>query len=199
MNNIKCALIFVAGVVLGSTSAILLVKNKYETLAQNEIESIRKYYKEKLQKQEEKKEEKVEEPMGEMKGYEDITNNYKGNTVEEKPFIQKGDQIIDPYDLPYIIDIEEYGENPSYDTMTLTYFADGVLVDDVDDLIDNPDAVVGLDNLKIFEEYDSCSAIYVRNDLWKMDFEVIKDDWNWSDIQEGEEKLAEKFKKPHQL
>lgn len=195
MNNIKYALIFVAGVVIGSASAILIFKNKYETLARNEIESIRNYYKEKLQKQEEK----VEEPASKMKEYEDITNIYNGNTVEEKPFIQKDDQIIDPYDLPYIINVEDFGENEDYDTMTLTYFSDKVLVDDVDDVIEDQDTVVGLENLKIFEEFNGCTTIYVRNDIWKTDFEIIKDDWNWSDLQKTEEKLAEKVKKPHQL
>lgn len=206
MNNIKCALIFVAGVVLGSASATLIVKNKYETLAQNEIEDIRNYYKDKIKEPDKKEEIQAESVDKEEKtdddSYKDIINNYKGDIVGEKPFIQKDDQIIDPYDLPYIISCEEYGEEETYDTMTLTYFADGVLVDDVDDLVDNPDYVVGLENLKVFEEFDGCSSIYVRNDLWKMDFEIIKDDWNWSDLQETEEKLLENiqtFKKPHQL
>ena len=194
MNGIKYALIFTAGAVLGAVSAVAMVKEKYESLAQIEIETIRRYYKEKM-----KKEEKVEEPVKEEKVYEDITNNYKGNTVEEKPFIQKGDEIVDPYDIPYIIDSEEFGEEEEYDTMTLTYFEDKVLVDDVDDVIEDKDTVVGLENLKIFEEFPGCTTIYVRNDIWKTDFEIIKDDWNWSDLQETEEKLAEKYKKPHQL
>ena len=194
MNGIKYALIFAAGAVLGAVSAVAMVKEKYESLAQIEIETIRRYYKEKM-----KKEEKVEEPVKEEKVYEDITNNYKGNTVEEKPFIQKGDEIVDPYDIPYIIDSEEFGEEEEYDTMTLTYFEDKVLVDDVDDVIEDKDTVVGLENLKIFEEFPGCTTIYVRNDVWKTDFEIIKDDWNWSDLQETEEKLAEKYKKPHQL
>lgn len=193
MNGIKYALIFVAGVVIGSASAILIVKDKYETIARNEIESIRKYYKEKTQKKEEPKEERYEELIN-NNGY--VSKEENVEEVQNQPVEEEFD---DRYAAPFIIDLEEYGENPSYDTMTLTYFADGVLVDDVDDLIEHPDSVVGLDNLKIFEEYDGCRTIYVRNDLWKMDFEVIKDDWNWSDIQEGEEKLAEKFKKPHQL
>ena len=194
MNSIKYALIFAAGAVLGAVSAVAMVKEKYESLAEIEIETIRRYYKEKM-----KKEEKVEEPVKEEEVYEDITNIYKGNTVEEKPFIQKGDEIVDPYDTPYIINSEEFGEEEEYDTMTLTYFEDKVLVDDVDDVIEDKDTVVGLENLKIFEEFPGCTTIYVRNDIWKTDFEIIKDDWNWSDLQETEEKLAEKHKKPHQL
>lgn len=203
MNGIKYALIFMAGATLGAITAVAMVKEKYESLAQIEIESIRRYYKEKLQKQEEKKEEKVEEPVKEEKVYEDITNNYKGDIVGEKPFVQKEvDEVIDPYDTPYIISVEEFGEEIEYDTMTLTYFEDKVLVDDVDDVIEDVDTVVGLENLKIFEEFPGCTTIYVRNDIWKTDFEIIKDDWKWSDFQETEDKLLKQIqdtKKPHQL
>lgn len=192
MNGIKYALIFAAGAVLGAVSAVAMVKEKYESLAEIEIETIRRYYKEKM-----KKEEVQEEPVKEEKVYEDITNNYKGNTVEEKPI--ELEEMVDPYDTPYIIDSEEFGEEEEYDTMTLTYFEDKVLVDDVDDVIEDKDTVVGLENLKIFEEFPGCTTIYVRNDVWKTDFEIIKDDWNWSDLQKTEEKLAEKYKKPHQL
>ena len=192
-----------AGAVLGAVSAVAMVKEKYESLAQIEIESIRRYYKDKLQKQEEKKEEKVEEPASEVKEYEDITNNYKGDIVGDKPFVKKEDgEVIDPYDTPYIISVEEFGEEIEYDTMTLTYFEDKVLVDDVDDVIEDVDTVVGLENLKIFEEFPGCTTIYVRNDIWKTDFEIIKDDWKWSDFQETEDKLLKKIqdtKKPHQL
>ena len=203
MNGVKYALIFIAGATLGAITAVAMVKEKYESLAQIEIESIRRYYKEKLQKQEEKKEEKVEEPVSEIKEYEDISNNYKGDIVGDKPFVKKEDgEVIDPYDTPYIISVEEFGEEIEYDTMTLTYFEDKVLVDDVDDVIEDVDTVVGLENLKIFEEFPGCTTIYVRNDIWKTDFEIIKDDWKWSDFQETEDKLLKKIqdtKKPHQL
>lgn len=202
MNGIKYALIFAAGAVLGAVSAVAMVKEKYESLAQIEIESIRRYYKEKLQKQEEKKEE-AKELAREIKEYEDISNIYKGDIVGEKPFVKKEDgEVIDPYDTPYIISVEEFGEEIEYDTMTLTYFEDKVLVDDVDDVIEDVDTVVGLENLKIFEEFPGCTTIYVRNDIWKTDFEIIKDDWKWSDFQETEDKLLKKIqdtKKPHQL
>ena len=206
MNGVKYALIFTAGAVLGAVSSVAMVKEKYESLAQIEIETIRRYYKEKMKKEE--KNELQEEPIqaGESKleqEYEDISNNYKGDIVGEKPFVQKEvDEVIDPYDTPYIISVEEFGEEIEYDTMTLTYFEDKVLVDDVDDVIEDVDTVVGLENLKIFEEFPGCTTIYVRNDIWKTDFEIIKDDWKWSDFQETEDKLLKQIqdtKKPHQL
>ena len=101
------------------------------------------------------------------------------------------------YDDPFVIDPSEFGENPEYDTETLTYFADGVLVDDVDDVIEEPDIVVGLENLKVFEEFGA-TTVYVRNDIYKTDYEIIRDDWNYSDLKEPVEPPV-KEKKPHQL
>ena len=101
------------------------------------------------------------------------------------------------YDDPFVIDPSEFGENPEYDTETLTYFADGVLVDDVDDVIEEPDIVVGLENLKVFEEFGA-TTVYVRNDIYNTDYEIIRDDWNYSDLKEPVEPPV-KEKKPHQL
>ena len=187
----KGLFIFAAGVVAGAVAGVYLVKDKVMADAKQEIEEVREYYKSKKEtkKEEEPVEEKQEETKVEdKKEYEEITRNYTNyNKPNEQP-----KKIVE--DMPYVIDVEEFGEHPGFDTATYTYFADGVLVDDVDDVIDDPDPIIGLENLKIFEEFPGCSAIYVRNDIWRMDFEVLKDDWSWSDIQEPEVE-----KKPHQL
>ncbi len=190
----KGLFIFAAGLVAGAVAGAYLVKDKVMADAKQEIEEVREYYKS-------KKETKIEEPVEEKtveatcdeteKEYEEIVvnNGYTNySKMSEQP---KVETILD--DTPYIIDPEEFGEEEGYVTMTLTYFADGVLIDDVDDVIEDPDPVVGLDNLKIFEEFGA-SSIYVRNDIWKTDFEILKDDWNWSDLQD-----PASDKKPHQL
>ena len=112
-------------------------------------------------------------------------------------YMSKDEYKAPMYDDPFVIDPSEFGENPEYDTETLTYFADGVLVDDVDDVIEEPDIVVGLENLKIFEEFGA-TTVYVRNDIYKTDYEIIRDDWNYSDLKEPVEPPV-KEKKPHQL
>ena len=187
----KNLFIFAAGVVAGAVAGAYLVKDKVMADAKQEINEVREYYKSKKEtkKEENPVEEKQETKVEEKKEYQEITRNY---TNYNKPSEQPKKEVID---MPYVIDVEEFGTLVEYDTATYTYFADGVLVDDVDDVIDDPDPIIGLENLKIFEEFAGCSAIYVRNDIWKMDFEVLKDDWNWSDC--NEEEVPEK--KPHQL
>ena len=186
---------FAAGLVVGAVAGAYLVKDKIMADAKQEIEEVREYYKSKKENKKEEVEE-VEQPKEEKEEYKEIANNYVNyNKVAEQAYQQSN---LD--DAPYVIDVDEFGMNEEYDTMCLTYFADGVLVDDVDDVVEDPDVVVGLDNLKIFEEFGA-SAVYVRNDTWKTDFEILKDDWKWADLQESEQKLQEEIieKKPHQL
>lgn len=190
----KGLFIFAAGVVAGAVAGAYLVKDKVMADAREEINEVREYYKSKKEnvKEEEpvvEEKENVEETVNE---YEEIVQNsgyINYNKMSEQPKVEKASSV----DMPYIIDPEEFGEEEGYDTMTLTYFADGVLIDDVDEVINEPDPVVGLDNLKIFDEFEA-GSIYVRNDVWKTDFEILKDDWNWSDLQENKPE-----KKPHQL
>ena len=186
----KGLFIFAAGVVAGAVAGAYLVKDKVMADAKQEIEEVREYYKSKKETKKEEKpvEEKEETKVEEKEEYQEKTRNYTNyNKIEETP-----KQTVN--DMPYMINPEDFGEEEGYDTLTLTYFADRVLVDDVDEVIDDPDPVVGLENLKVFEEFNA-SAIYVRNDIWKTDFEILKDDWEWKDIEAG----PATEKKPHQL
>ena len=200
----KGLLIFAAGLAVGAVAGAVLVKNKVLADAKAEIDEVRKYYRESRgvveeveEKEEVKEVEKKEyelkdiqikdEPKIGLTNYNQITKMYMSKDEFQTPM----------YDDPFVIDPSEFGENPEYDTETLTYFADGVLVDDVDDVIDEPDIVVGLENLKIFEEFGA-TTVYVRNDIYKTDYEIIRDDWNYSDLKEPVEPPV-KEKKPHQL
>ena len=202
----KGLLIFAAGLAVGAVAGAVIVKNKVLADAKAEVEEVREYYRsargkvnrENVEETEEVKEvEKKEyelkdiqvkdEPKTGLTNYSQITKMYMSKDEFQSPM----------YDDPFVIDPSEFGENPEYDTETLTYFADGVLVDDVDDVIDEPDIVVGLENLKIFEEFGA-TTVYVRNDIYKTDYEIIRDDWNYSDLKEPVEPPV-KEKKPHQL
>ena len=198
----KGLLIFAAGLAVGAVAGAVIVKNKVLADAKAEIEEVREYYRESRGQKDEHVEEVKEvekkeyelkdiqikdEPKTGLTNYSQITKMYMSKDEHQAPM----------YDDPFVIDPSEFGENPEYDTETLTYFADGVLVDDVDDVIEEPDIVVGLENLKVFEEFGATS-VYVRNDIYKTDYEIIRDDWNYSDLKEPVEPPV-KEKKPHQL
>lgn len=201
----KGLLIFAAGLAVGAVAGAVLVKNKVLADAKAEIEEVREYYRESRGvKEVEEVKEKVEETIDHSR---DLIEEHETEPKTEKEhtnysqitkmYMSKDEYQTPMYDDPFIIDPSEFGENPEYDTETLTYFADGVLVDDVDDVIEEPDIVVGLENLKVFEEFGATS-VYVRNDIYKTDYEIIRDDWNYSDLKEPVEPPV-KEKKPHQL
>lgn len=218
--------IFAAGLVTGSIITNAVVKEKAikeaNEKAAEEIAEVREIYRNKTKKEEyekvseesEKEAEEQNEKVDPLKvkpqtdredynSYYKMTQNYTSQN-EEKP--KRASSISDlnaftyekSVDRPYIIDPEDYGEEDDYDTMQLTYFmGDKTLVDEsADDTIDEPDLHIGLDNLAIFDEFQGASSIYVRNDILKMDFEILKDDCAYSDLQDEPEV---KEKKPHEL
>lgn len=201
MKSVKGIFIFVIGVVTGTFAGAQIAKKKYEEIANEEIEEIRAYYKEREKEVKEVEEPKAveapeeEEVKEEIKEYSNIIRrgNYVANDEEEQTNTQYA---------PYAIDPSEFGKDGEYDTMTCTYFADGVLVDDVDQEFEDWDLHVGKHHVDIFNEFPEATCVYVRNDLDGMDYEILKDDWCWSDFNEKgyappiEEKPE---KKPHQL
>ncbi len=75
---------------------------------------------------------------------------------------------------PYIIDEEEY-IGPQFDAFTkqqFTYFGDGILIDDGDNIVPNPDDVVGIDNL-VELDGGAKDRIFVRNEPYAADYEII--------------------------
>ena len=198
----KGLFIFAAGLAIGAVAGACVIKNKVLADAKEEIEEVREYYRSKSVEATDEVVEEVKEVVEEVKEVKEVVQEIK-NGSDKRTYVNynklastyKPQEEPTRFDDPFIIDPSEFGEDPEYDTMTLTYFADGVLVDDVDEVIEEPDIVVGLENLKVFEEFGA-SSIYVRNDIYKTDYEVIRDDWNYSDIKEPS---IVKEKKPHQL
>lgn len=202
MKTVKGIFIFVIGVVTGTFAGAQIAKKKYEEIANEEIEEIRAYYKER-----EKEVKEIEEPnaveapeeksieVEERKQYDNIIKRGNYMAVDE----EEQNNVCDE---AYPIDPSEFGNDGKNATETLTYFADGVLVNEVDEVIEDPDLVVGRHHIDIFNEFPDATCVYVRNDLDGTDYEILKDDWCWSDFDEKgyappiEEKPE---KKPHQL
>lgn len=207
MSKIKGLLIFAAGAVAGTVAGIGISKRHFEAIAAQEINEVRDYYRKAnkeladqlVDKTSDIKEEQAEEPA--EKSIEEETKKEYDNIIKYGNYVttEEIDDEEDDYsdDEPYIIDPSEFGNNGNYATQTCTYFADGVLVDDVDEVIEDPEKLVGNLHVDIFRDFDATS-VYVRNDWMKMDFEILKDDWFWSDL-DNVPSNPETYKKPHQL
>lgn len=206
MKSVKGIFIFVIGVVSGTFVGAQIAKKKYEEIANEEIEEIRAYYKERatelpeqtVEMTRDEEEHNVEEKsieVEERKQYNNIIKRGNYMAVDE----EEQNNVCDE---AYPIDPSEFGNDGKNATETLTYFADGVLVNEVDEVVEDPDLVVGRHHIDIFNEFPDATCVYVRNDLDGTDYEILKDDWCWSDFNEKgyappiEEKPE---KKPHQL
>lgn len=203
MKLFKGLCIFAAGALAGAAVAARAVREKYQQEAEEEIAEMRDYYRElrknaktpdeekMLEEDENSKEEKEENDKNE---YDEIVKNYTNytqyNDTETKENKKEEKEERTNYE-PFIIDVEEFGEDPTYDTATLTYYKDKVLTNDLDDVIDY--SVAGEENLKIFDEHPDCKAIYVRDDIYMVDYEILRDPYQYDEYDDFPDK------KPHQL
>ena len=81
---------------------------------------------------------------------------------------------------PRVIPPEEFGEE-DYAVISLNYYADGVLADDWDKVIEDVENTVGEDFANHFGEYED-DSVFVRNDELEKDYEILLDMRNYSDV-----------------
>lgn len=179
LNNI---VIFAAGAAIGSAVTWKILKERYEQIAQEEINSVKEAYFGKPQDEEEVEE--TEEVVEEKNALTDI-REYAAQ-IQKQGYVDyantgKTNQEVDNVNAPYVIPPEEFGENDDYETISLLYFADKVLTDDDYELVQNVDDVVGRESLNHFGEYED-DSVFVRNDEMKADYEILLDPRNYRDV-----------------
>jgi hypothetical protein len=83
---------------------------------------------------------------------------------------------------PYIVSLDEFNENPDeYVQIKLTYFAgDGILVDEDDDIVKDPNKWVGVQNLRFGHRSGDNRTVYIRNPLLDHDFAVVLSDGHYA-------------------
>lgn len=175
MNSILSkALIFTAGAAIGSVVTWVLVKDKYEKRAAEEINEIRKFYFSK------KEEENITETETEEDDEEDdseIIEGFEQPTLFESRYFyerKEGDEMVEPY----VISPDEFDE-VGYKTESLYLYNDGVLAYVLSgEIVEDIDALVGEDSLNHFGEYEE-DSVFVRNENLRTDFEILRADENY--------------------
>lgn len=181
-NKILSVLAFSLGAAVGSVVTWKLLKDKYEKIANDEIESVKAVFSERKRKADEARQEKEK--------YEALLDSYithEDDIPREEPlsnFKQKGGPDI-MEDKPYVIPPEEFGDFSDYEMINLTYYADGILANDMDEMVDHVETIVGLDSLEHFGEYEA-DTVFVRNDKLKADYEICRDLRRFSAISYAE-------------
>lgn len=195
---------FVTGLVIGSVVTYVVVKDKFEKIAQEEIDSVKEVFGRRVEKEADKKVEKiakkeVEKIRKEYNEYDNLTKNYTSyskNKTEESIKDVEYEEVCEndedgveldeierasDYDRPYIIEPQEFGALDGYSLITLYHYSDNVLADDCDELVEDIDDVVGEDYASHFGEYED-DCVYVRNDRLKADYEICRDLRKYSDV-----------------
>lgn len=171
--------IFAVGAAIGSAVTWRIVKTKYERIANEEIASVKEVFanREKTQKSvEEVAEENIVERIARLAGGKSEEVSEYDSYVKDLGYSED----VKKMDMPYVIPPDEFGD-VDYTLISLNYYADGVLTDDWDNPIDDVDDVVGLESLTHFGEYEE-DSVYVRNDRYKCDYEILLDERNFSDV-----------------
>lgn len=169
MNNAKGFIFFMMGVTAGSIITWNYTKAKYERIAQEEIESVKEMLKKK------------------QNNLSTEVDNIKPNLVDESyirlvdEYNGSKDMAKETIDAPYVISPEEFGDLDDYDTTSLWYYADSVLADDNDEIVDDVEEIVGVDSLAQFNEHGE-DSVYVRNDALRCDYEILRDFGKYSEI-----------------
>ena len=177
-SSIKNLFIFAVGATIGSAVTWKLVKDKYESLANEEIASAYEHMKHSKNiplfsdGNSEDSETDSHVTLDKLREYKAIVDKYAAALVEEE---------VNDVEKPYVIKPEEFGEILEYESISLTYYADGVLADEYDEVIDDVDEIVGEESLTTFGQYED-SAVFVRNDARKTDYEILLDLRNYSDV-----------------
>lgn len=188
-NRSLFSLGFIIGAASGATVAWYLLKDKYETLAQEEIDSVKEVF---ARREQEMKDETVKRNVAEgikdsdrtKPDLKEYAEQLKKNGYTRYSDLSADDEgVSDKQTKPYVIPPEQFGDDENYDQISLTYYADGVLADENDEVIDDVEETVGIESLNHFGEYED-DSVFVRNDTRKCDYEILLDQRIYSEVAE---------------
>ena len=192
MKNLLC---FVAGATIGSVVTWKLIEKKYKDLADEEIESVIETFKNRKPRiTKDNVKETVEKVINKYKEPKEIVEDIVTSerySIENEEEIDEDDEpnyTVNIYKdievvTPYVITPEQFGEYNEYGTKTLTYYADNVLTDEIDNPITSEEMVtmIGPDALDHFGEYED-DSVYIRDETNEMDYEILKSEKMFSEI-----------------
>jgi hypothetical protein len=191
-------LVFTAGAAIGSLVTWKVVKDRYERILQEEIDSVKETW-ERLAHEEsdddcddedeldEDNEDGEEEDEGfdssTMTDYASLASKYghtSGKSAENDGKGEGDDEV--PYiNGPYVIPPEEYGNgNFDHGLYCLTYYSDDVLANDWWETLDIEETI-GRDALEHFGDYTD-DIVHVRNERLNGDYEVVRDYRTYAEV-----------------
>lgn len=181
MITIKDICMFASGCLIGAAASSLYFKKKYETIANEEISSMKEHLKKKEEdkKEEEPKNYKTLESDSIAKSLYFSTDsdevveysNYNKERVEELKNKEHPEDDIP--ENPFRISAEDFLNDPEYDKETLTFYDEDAALVDEDEHVSEISNTIGQDAYSYFVE-SSIDEMFVRNPNLGIDFEVVR-------------------------
>ena len=186
------------GAAIGSAVTWKVIKDKYERITQEEIDSVKEEFKRlyedrepieevEVQNETETVEDDVFEPVKDSTVFEyhNLVSAYRSSEDNEKENDEEGgtgDLDEAPYiNGPYVISPDDFRcSPPGYNAQALDYFDDGVLADSWGNKLDIEETI-GEDSLQHFGEYVD-DIVYVRNERKEIDYEVTCDVRSYDEV-----------------
>lgn len=186
-KNTVAILAFISGAAVGVAASWKFFKTKYEQIAQEEIDSVKEVFSERVEEMkeaslnsdnedaedEEEDDSEISKPLNSKPDLFEYASK-----IEEEGYANynriKREKGAKKMKKPYVISPDEFDEKPDYDVVSLTYYADGVLADDEDHIIEDVEGTVGVESLSHFGEYED-DSVFVRNEAEKIDYEILRD------------------------
>lgn len=191
MSKLNFAM-FMAGATVGSAATWLYLKKHYEQIAQEEIDSVKAVFAERKtdisskNDTDEQADKQHKADIAKLKpdlvdyaaklqkeGYVNYTEHSNKNIDKEKENSMP--------DEPYVISPDEFGESDNYTQISLTYYADGTLADDEDEIMEDIEGTVGEDFADHFGDYED-DSVHIRNDRLRCDYEILKDNRTYDEV-----------------
>lgn len=169
MNKILYAVAFAAGIGTGVLISRSYFKQKYEAIADEEIDSVKEAYG--VFKK---------EATDILNQVDEMKEEYERRSVAYSP---RTEMVVDDHprddipDYPYEITEEDYAETElSYDKKVLQYYIDdGILFDqDENEVVMGQATLIGEDGFEKVKNADDTFALYFRDDTYGADYEVVR-------------------------
>lgn len=186
-NKAYAFLGFALGAAVGAIVTKYVLKDYYERITQEELESIRESF------FPPESDAAKESPLHAVKAEVMDESHNKPTLMEYAAIIrqerygedpgsdQKQDENLNADEAPYVISPEEFAANDEYEKNSLTYYSDGVLETDDEELVENVEELVGPDALSNFGVYED-DCVYVRDDAKQCDYEILLDERSYAEI-----------------
>lgn len=176
----------IAGAAIGSLITWKYVEEKYKQIADEEVESVIETFKKRATEFKSDIVENDKDKDNDKDEYKDKVH-YLGYCTEndEQVYDEEDEYTVNVEEReegvePYVISPEEFGEHDDYKTVSLICYEDMVVTNDDDEIIDDVENLIG-DALDHFGDYED-DAVHVRNENNKCDYEILKSEKLFSEI-----------------